>query len=225
MNTIMFLSNIGPRKIVPKKKKKEESIPPPPSKKQKPKDKEEETPKKKSELEKLTGRTAKEIPHLNEEIDPGEDEENFEGEEDDFPEEGGEAYSDKFLLNCEGLDSYRIKSIELPKMIFMRHKNEQSIKEKSSFMVYFYAAMAGDSEDKTRAPYPWKSLMEACKKDTIALSIDWLDAKGDKSSTWKFGGARIQGLDFGSAAYERPELAEAAIEIFYATINIDGIEF
>ena len=94
-------------------------------------------------------------------------------------------------------------------------------------MIYFYAALAGESEDKNiqRMPYPWKSLMETCKKDNIALSIDWLDAKGAKSSTWKFGGARVQGLDFGSAAYERPEIAEAAIEIFYDTINIDGIEF
>ena len=39
------------------------------------------------------------------------------------------------------------------------------------------------------------------------------------------GGARIQGIDFGSAAYEKPEPSEGAVELSYQTINIDGIEF
>jgi len=195
-----------------------------PKKKQPPPD--EEAPKEKSDLEKLTGRTAKEIPHLNEEVDVDEDNEELssleEEEEDEDAED--EAYSDKFVCNCEGLDGFRVKSIELPKMIFMRHKDGQSIKEKSSFMIYFYSALTMPNEDG-RAPYPYKSLMEACKKNNITLSIDWLNAEGKKNCTWKFGGARVQGLDLGSAAYERPEIAEAAIEISYDTINIDGIEF
>ena len=91
-------------------------------------------------------------------------------------------------------------------------------------MIYFYSALTPPNPDG-RSPYPWKSLMETCKKNSIALSIDWLDADDKKICTWKFGGARVQGLDLGSASYERPEIAEAAVEIYYDTINIDGIEF
>lgn len=184
---------------------------------------EKEQPKEKSDLEKLTSRTAKEITHLNEEVNVDENNEELLDEEDESGEEE-EVYSDKFVCNCEGLDGYRVKSIELPKMIFMRHKDGQSIKEKSSFMIYFYSAPAA-TNDEGRALYPYKSLMETCKKNNITLSIDWLDFEGKKHCTWKFGGARVQGLDLGSAACERPDIAEAAIEISYDTINIDGIEF
>lgn len=231
----MMEDTLFPANIVTRKKKgpeKKPSAPPPkkqppkkPMKKKQQQPPQEDAPKEKSDLEKLTGRTAKEIPHLNEEVDLDEDnEELFDGEDEE--EHGGEdeTYSDKFICNCEGLDGFRVKSIELPKMIFMRHKDGQSIKEKSSFMIYFYSALTM-SNDEGRALYPYKSLMETCKKNSINLSIDWLDAEGKKNCTWKFGGARVQGLDLGSAAYERPEIAEAAIEISYDTINIDGIEF
>lgn len=231
----MIEDTFFPANIVTRKKKgpeKKPSAPPPKKqpppkkpmkKKQSPPPQLEDAPKEKSELEKLTGRTAKEIPHLNEEVNIDEDNEELLDSDNDEEDEDG-PYSDKFVCNCEGLEAFRVKSIELPKMIFMRHKDGQSIKEKSSFMIYFYSALTMTNDDG-RALYPYKSLMETCKKNSINLSIDWLDAEGKKNCTWKFGGARVQGLDLGSAAYERPEIAEAAIEISYDTINIDGIEF
>ena len=221
MNKILF-----PKNVVTRKKKvpaKKPSAPPPPPVKKMPKPKkqpiqapqQEELPKEPSELEKLTCRTSKEIPP------PSIDEDDM---EDDCSEDEDDSYSDKFVCNCEGLESFRVKNIELPKMIFLRHKNEQSIKEKSSFMIYFYSALTNNSPNG-KSIYPYKSLMETCKKNTIELSIDWLDVEGNKNCTWKFGGARVQGLDLGSASYERPDISEAAIEISYDTINIDGIEF
>lgn len=238
----MIEDTLFPTNIVTRRKKREPEkklSTPPPSKKQQPakepmeskkKPPEEKKPKEKSDLEKLTGRTAKEIAHLNEEINVNEDnEELLDDVADDDNEEGEECneeetYNDKFICNCEGLESFRVKSIELPKMIFIRHKSGQSIKEKSSFMIYFYSALTATHADGA-APYPYKAIMEICKKDNIALSIDWLDTNDKKSCTWKFNGARVQGLDLGSAAYERPDIAEAAIEISYDTINVDGIEF
>lgn len=224
-----------PKNVVTRKKtapvKKPTILPPPPGKPLKPVKKpakkkkpefHDDLPKEKSELEKLTTRTAKELPA------PDEEEALAGGigqEQDDDEDDESEQYSDKFVLNFEGLEPFRVKSIELPKMIFMRHKSEQSIKDKSTFMIYFYSALTMVPEETGRAPYPWKLLMESCKKKTLEVSIDWLDAFGKKNSVWKFGGARVQGLDLGAAAYERPEIAEAAIEVSYDTINIDGVEF
>ena len=88
-------------------------------------------------------------------------------------------------------------------------------------MVYFYTMPA----DKGNNLYPYKQLFETCKKNVVKVSIKWLDEKGNVSSEWVFGGARIQGIDFGSAAYEKPEPSEGAVELSYQTINIDGIEF
>ncbi len=142
--------------------------------------------------------------------------EDSEESEDDGPPVK-KIYSDRFILTCDNIESYRIKGIELPKIIFSHHRNNQTIKEKSSVMVYFYTI--------PKDGYPYKKILEACKKETIKFLIKWLDEKGAVKSEWIFGGARIQGVDFGSAAYERPDISEAAMEIVYQTINVDGIEF
>jgi hypothetical protein len=147
-----------------------------------------------------------------------------EEEQEEAPEEQAEEtviYSDRFVLQSEGIEAFRIKNVELPKIIFAQHKNSQSIKEKSTIMVYFYTM----PHEKGDTLYPWRKLFEAAKKNAIKFSIKWLDEKGKVESEWTFGGARIQGVDLGSAAYEKPEPSEGAVEFSYQTINIDGIEF
>ena len=147
-----------------------------------------------------------------------EEKEEEEGEE----EESGEVvYSDRFVLVCEGIEPFRVKAVELPKIIFAQHKNSQSIKEKSTVLVSFYTM----PHEKGDTLYPWKKLFEAAKKNAIKFSIKWINEKGNAESEWTFGGARIQGIDLGNAAYEKPEPSEGAVEFSYQTINIDGIEF
>lgn len=128
-------------------------------------------------------------------------------------------FSDQFIAQIENIKPFRIKSVELPKIIFTQHKNTQSIKEKSTIMVYVYTMPVEDQL------YTWKELFQAAKKNTINFSIKWLDEKGKTESEWAFGGARVQGIDLGNAAYEKPQPSEGAIEISYDTVNIDGIEF
>jgi len=166
-----------------------------------------------TDLEKLKRKTSKKVEEEEEEPEAQEEEE----------QEGMEQviYSDRFLLQCEGMEPFRVKNVELPKIIFAQHKNSQSIKEKSTIMVYFYTM----PHEKGEALYPWKKLFEAAKKNAIKFSIKWLNEKGKIESEWTFGGARIQGVDLGNAAYEKPEPSEGAIEFSYQTINVDGIEF
>lgn len=144
-----------------------------------------------------------------------------EPEEEEQEPEGDVVYSDRFIVQCEALEPFRIKNVELPKIIFSQHKNTQSIKEKSTVLVYFYSM----PHEKGEKLYAWKQLFEAAKKNSIKFSIKWLNEKGAVDSEWILNGARIQGIDLGNAAYEKPEPSEGAIEFSYETINIDGIEF
>ena len=75
-------------------------------------------------------------------------------------------------------------------------------------------------------------LIEMLREDEKQLTEDlaefldkWLNEKGAVDSEWVLNGARIQGIDLGNAAYEKPEPSEGAIEFSYQTINVDGIEF
>lgn len=144
-----------------------------------------------------------------------------EPEEEEQEPEGDVVYSDRFIVQCEALEPFRIKNVELPKIIFSQHKNTQSIKEKSTVLVYFYSM----PHEKGEKLYAWKQLFEAAKKNSIKFSIKWLNEKGAADSEWVLNGARIQGIDLGNAAYEKPEPSEGAIEFSYQTINVDGIEF
>ena len=187
------------------------TIPPPPEEEEE-EEKEEEDPPPPTDLEKLKSKTKKEKEE-KEEGDPSEEE----GDE----EEGEVVYSDRFVLVCEGIEPFRVKAVELPKIIFAQHKNSQSIKEKSTVLVNFYTM----PHEKGDTLYPWKKLFEAAKKNAIKFSIKWVNEKGNAESEWTFGGARIQGIDLGNAAYEKPEPSEGAVEFSYQTISIDGIEF
>lgn len=168
-----------------------------------------------SELERFAQKAA----HHLEKSNPNESDEDEDDDEDGEDNEGNKKiiYSDRFILTCDNIEAFRVKGIELPKMLFLQHRNTQTIKEKSNLMVYLYTIPKED--------YPYKKLFEACKKESIKFNIKWLDEKGNISSEWSFGSARIHGIDFGNAIYERSELPEAALEISYQTINIDGIEF
>lgn len=199
---------------VPRSRSRTVTIPPPPIDEEVEEVEEEPKPKSPSDLDKLKRKTNK-----NSSEEETEEGDSPEGEE----EEGSNqpVFTDRFVLQFEGIEAFRIKNVELPKIIFAQHKNSQSIKEKSTVMVYFYTMPA----DKGNNLYPYKQLFETCKKNVVKVSIKWLDEKGNVSSEWVFGGARIQGVDFGSAAYEKPEPSEGAVELSYQTINIDGIEF
>lgn len=141
--------------------------------------------------------------------------------EEEAEEQGEVVYSDRFVVQCEALEPFRVKNVELPKIIFSQHKSTQSIKEKSTVLVYFYT-MPHEKGDKL---YAWKQLFEAAKKNSVKFSIKWLNEKGAPASEWVLNGARIQGIDLGNAAYEKPEPSEGAVEFSYQTINVDGIEF
>lgn len=197
---------------VPRSRGRTVTIPPPPIDEEVEEIEEEPKPKAPSDLEKLKSKTNKKSSEEETEEEDG-------GEKEDHP--GQPVFTDRFVLQFEGIDPFRIKNVELPKIIFAQHKNSQSIKEKSTVMVYFFTMPA----DKGNNLYPYKQLFESCKKNVVKVSIKWLDEKGNVSSEWVFGGARIQGIDFGSAAYEKPEPSEGAVELSYQTINIDGIEF
>lgn len=162
-----------------------------------------------TDLEKLKNKTSKKSKEVPEEEEPISENKEI------------SVYSDRFIVKCEAIEAFRIKNVELPKIIFAQHKNTQSIKEKSTILVYFYT-MPHENGNKL---YAWKQLFEAAKKNSIKLSIKWLNEKDNVESDWIFNGARIQGIDFGNASYEKPEPSEGAIEISYDTINIDGIEF
>jgi hypothetical protein len=200
---------------VPRSRGRTVTIPPPPIDEEVEEIEEEPKPRSPSDLDKLKMKTNKKSSEEEtEEVDGGDG-----GEEEAHPSQP--VFTDRFVLQFEGIEAFRIKNVELPKIIFAQHKNSQSIKEKSKVMVYFYTMPA----DKGNNLYPYKQLFETCKKNVVKVSIKWLDEKGNISSEWVFGGARIQGIDFGSAAYEKPEPSEGAVELSYQTINIDGIEF
>ena len=164
-----------------------------------------------TDLEKLKSKTNKKSKEEEQEQQPQMEQE----------EEGEVVYSDRFVVQCVALESFRVKNVELPKIIFAQHKNIQSIKEKSTVLVYFYTM----PHEKSNNLYAWKQLFEAAKKNSVKFSIKWLNEKGAADSEWILNGARIQGIDLGNAAYEKPEPSEGAIEFSYQTINIDGIEF
>lgn len=197
---------------VPRSRGRTVTITPPPIDEEVEEIEEEPKPKSPSDLEKLKSKTNKKSSEEETEEEDG-------GEEEEHP--GQPVFTDRFVLQFEGIEAFRIKNVELPKIIFAQHKNSQSIKEKSTVMVYFYTMPAYKGNNL----YPYKQLFETCKKNVVKVSIKWLDEKGNVSSEWVFGGARIQGIDFGSAAYEKPEPSEGAVELSYQTINIDGIEF
>jgi hypothetical protein len=200
---------------VPRSRGRTVTIPPPPIDEEVEEIEEEPKPRSPSDLDKLKMKTNKKSSEEEtEEVDGGDG-----GKEEAHPSQP--VFTDRFVLQFEGIEAFRIKNVELPKIIFAQHKNSQSIKEKSTVMVYFYTMPA----DKGNNLYPYKQLFETCKKNVVKVSIKWLDEKGNISSEWVFGGARIQGIDFGSAAYEKPEPSEGAVELSYQTINIDGIEF
>jgi hypothetical protein len=123
---------------VPRSRGRTVTIPPPPIDEEEEEIEEEPQPRPPTDLEKLKKKTSKK----------GSSEEEEEGEEKEA--EGPPVFTDRFVLQFEGIEAFRIKNVELPKIIFAQHKNSQSIKEKSTVMVYFYTMPA----DKGNQLYP-----------------------------------------------------------------------
>ncbi|MFA6049726.1 MAG: hypothetical protein WC761_00745 [Candidatus Paceibacterota bacterium] len=153
-----------------------------------------------------------------------EEEEEEEGDDEDEVAGGKPAeivYSDIFVLLSDAFSHKFVKGIELPKILFKKVRDdEQAFSDKSVLMIYLDAtieAVKGQCH---------KQLFKAAKKGPIKLEIKWLSDDGkEELSHWKFGDCRIQGIDFGTAVYKRPDINSIAIEVSYENLEIDGVCF
>ena len=155
------------------------------------------------------------------EVTPDENQETEEEEAEQMTAQEVEApvFHDRFIIHTDAFNAFLVKAIDLPKILFSPHRETQSFREKSVILV----ALLAPPEEVAKGLH--KKLFTACKKSRIPFSIDWLDNKGEVTSTWHFENVRIQGIDFGSAAYERPEINVIAVEFVYDNLKIDGIQF
>lgn len=151
-------------------------------------------------------------------------------------------YSDKFTLISDAFKPEFVKGIELPKIIMKKvREDQQAVEEKSSIMVYLNVTM-----DNIRSGC-FKQLYKAARKGPIKLELQWNDEEPeaedkasaktassskkksapveekDPLSIWKFEGARIQALDFGTAVCKRPDINRILIEVTFESVEIDGI--
>lgn len=123
-------------------------------------------------------------------------------------QEGGQIFTDHYSLQCDHLD-VQPKSIVLPKFIF---NPGMGYKEKGLLLLAF------DSNHKVSI---FEKVLKASEKGFKKFHIQFLDETGEEVvSTWKFEGARIQAVDFGFVAKERPSPAELAVEIDYKHLVI-----
>lgn len=128
-------------------------------------------------------------------------------------------FHDRFIIHTDAFEPLLVKAIDLPKILFSPHRETQSFREKSVILV----ALLAPPDEVSKGLH--KKLFTACRKAKLPFSIDWLSDKGEVTSTWQFENVRIQGIDFGSAAYERPEVNVIAVEFVYDNLKIDGIQF
>jgi len=135
------------------------------------------------------------------------------------PEVEAPVFHDRFVIRTDAFDPFLVKAVDLPKILFSPHRETQSFREKSVILVALHAR----SEAVEQGLH--KKLFVACKKSRIPFEINWLDSKGEVISSWQFENVRIQGVDFGSAAYERPEANVIAVEFVYDNLKIDGVQF
>lgn len=134
-------------------------------------------------------------------------------------------YSDNFVLLSDAFAPQFVKGIELPKILFKKiREDEQVFSERSVLMIYLNNTSAAIKAGLH------KQLFKATKKGPIKLELRWVEETKDgknteETSIWKFTGARIQGIDFGTAIYKRPDINSVAIEVSYENLEIDGISF
>lgn len=127
--------------------------------------------------------------------------------------------TDLYRAVSDAWDSEFVKVLDLPKMLLRQTKNEQICHDRSVVMVYL------QSTPESVANGQHKKLFMAAAKDEIKFGLNWLNPadKDEVCSKWVFEGARIQGLDFGSAATERPEPNMITVEVAFNNLKIDGI--
>jgi len=160
-------------------------------------------------------KTAEIIPEESSELDESVDEE----EADPVVVPEAPVYHDRFVVHTDAFDAFLVKAVDLPKILFSAHREVQSFREKSALLVVLHAQSEAVGEGLH------KKLFSACKKSRIPFAIKWLDNNGEVISLWQFENVRIQGVDFGSAAYERPELNTITVELAYDNFKIDGVQF
>jgi len=123
-------------------------------------------------------------------------------------EEGRQSFYDHYRLKCDHID-IQPKSIVLPKFIF---NPGVGYKEKGLLLLGFASDHKNDLFVK---------VLTAAEKGFKKFEIAFLDDdEKEVLSTWRFVGARIQAVDFGFVAKERPSPAELAIEIDYQHLAI-----
>lgn len=127
------------------------------------------------------------------------------------PEEGEKVYSDFYHLNCDHID-IQPKSIVLPKFIF---NHGMGYKEKGCLLLGF------DSDHQNNL---YGKVLKAATDGFGKFEIAFLHPE-DKSivSVWKFTEARVQAVDFGFVATQRPTPAELAVEIDYKHLVIGDV--
>lgn len=127
------------------------------------------------------------------------------------PEEGDIIYSDYFQLKCSHID-IQPKSIVLPKFIF---NHGVGYKEKG------YVLLGFDSDHRNNL---FGKVLKAANEGFGFFDIIFLDPEEKTAvSTWKFTEARIQAVDFGFIATQRPTPAEFAVEIDYRHLTIGDV--
>lgn len=133
--------------------------------------------------------------------------------------------SDVFLVASDVLNESWVASVELPKMTLRSvGGNQQTVKDKSTILVHL------ENSNQNIAEKMHAKVLSGAKKDNVKLEIYWLDPEtlqheNPKAiSVWRFSEAKVTGIDFGSAEYERTEKPILTIEFEYKNINIDGTE-
>jgi hypothetical protein len=132
---------------------------------------------------------------------------------------------DPFLAVSDVFMETWVDSIELPKMTLRSvGQKQQTVKEKSTVLVTL------EVTEDSLAQKIHSTVLSNAKKDNVKLDIYWLDPKTVEHenpkilSTWKFLGAKVVAIDFGSAEYERKEKSLVSVEFEFKNINIDGTE-
>jgi len=158
-------------------------------------------------------------------------------------------YSDKFTLFSDAFRAESVKGMELPKIIMKKVRDDQqAIHEKSSIMIYlnvtaenirngcFKQLYKASKKGPIKLELHWtdepsseeedaEEAGPAKKKQTKSAAKAHATAMEDKEplSVWKFEGARIQALDFGTAVCKRPDINMLGIEVTFENVEIDGI--
>lgn len=126
-------------------------------------------------------------------------------------EAGEQIYIDDYRLRCDHID-VQPKTIVLPKFVF---NFGMGYKEKSPLLLKFF------SEHQNSV---FAKVLKAASTGFKKFEIDFLspDSK-EVYSTWTFTEARIQAVDFGCVAAQRPTPAEFAVEIDYKHLLIGDV--